>query len=140
MRKYRRITYEERLVIDFYIKMGYSVWQIAKLLDRTARSIYLEMEKGSVNGTYDPELAQKVTERRVMMKSQGTLFDQHIGLAQYVSDCILNHKMSPQEIVDNVSFWPLDNYTGIIRSVNTIYSAIKRGDIPGVTMETLRDR
>ena len=53
------LTYEQRLKIKELLDSGNSKPEIAEALGVCICSVYNELKRGTLNGTYDPEYAQK---------------------------------------------------------------------------------
>lgn len=62
--KATRISFEERKIIKECIDKGRTQHQIAKMLGRCQGTVCEEISRNSVNGVYDPELAQSLCNKR----------------------------------------------------------------------------
>ena len=59
MRKRRETDFNMRLGIAKYLKDGYKISEIARILDRDYTVVYNEIRNRSVNGKYNPIEAQE---------------------------------------------------------------------------------
>lgn len=135
-RTYRRLTYEQRFQIKKMLDNGYNPLHIANALGFTNPSIYREIALGSVNGQYDPTFAQRQSEARAANKGAPALLSPNSELALYISRAILEEHLSPERIIEKLR--KESEYGRFPKSVRTIYSAIDKGMIPGVTRDTLK--
>lgn len=135
-RTYRRLTYEQRFQIKKMLDNGYKPLHIANVLGFHNTAIYREIALGSVNGQYNPAFAQRQSETRAANKGAPTLLSLNPELALYISGAILEEHLSPKKIVERLQ--KEAKYDRFPKSVRTIYSAIDKGMIPGVTRDTLK--
>lgn len=134
---FAHLTLEDRMRIKEMLDAGASRSQIANELCKSVRTIFYEIKRGTINGSYDPKHAEE--DRLTKLEKKGrpkAILDDNPVLAQVVSDCILAKKLSPKSIVDLLNEDP--RFRGVIKSPNTIYKAIDDGLVPGVTRENLR--
>lgn len=134
---FSHLTFEERKRIREMLDSGVSATQIAHSLGKHRSTVYYEINRGTIDGKYDPEYAEK--DRLVNLEKKGrpkAILDDNPDLAQFVSDCILVKKLSPKSIIDLLNEDP--QFRGVIKSPNTIYKAIDDGLVPSVTRENLR--
>ena len=135
-RTYRLLTYEDRLQIKEMLDNGYRPLHIANALGFHNTAIYREIALGSINGQYNPSFAQQQHEVRSANKGAPSLLSVNSELALYISKAILEEHLSPERIVEKLR--KESRFSRFPKSVNTIYSAIDRGMIPGVTRDTLK--
>lgn len=135
-RTYRRLTYEQRLQIKKMLDNGYKPLHIANVLGFHNTAIYREIALGSVNGQYNPTFSQSLTEARAANKGAPALLSPNSELALYISRAILEEHLSPERIIEKLR--KESEYGRFPKSVRTIYSAIDKGMIPGVTRDTLK--
>ena len=131
---YRRLTYEERKLIETLLNQGYSVVAIAELLNRTHQSIYHELKRCKSYCNYSADYAQQDYIKRNEGNGRKPLLEIYENLAQYISNLILKEALSPVEIIARLRS---ENYLNFPSSKTTIYAAIDSGLIPSVTRETL---
>lgn len=125
----KEITYEQRLKLKGLLDSGNSRPEIAEALGICVCSVYKELKRGTLNGTYDPEYAQKVTPSRQMLENNPELADR-------IAAMILDEHLSPNKIIERFKQEGLVNGNYPL-SNRTIYTAIDRGLIPNVTRDTL---
>lgn len=134
----RILGLETRKEIKQMLDQGLSVAEIADACGVHRATIYNELDRGRKRryDDYDPVLAQ---ERHLVSKSKKgrpPSLPLDAGLCQRIADLILSERMSPQAALKQIR--KEGQFKKIPSTVNTIYAAIDRGYIPGVTKETLR--
>lgn len=135
-RNYAHITYEQRLEIKNMIENKVPIREIAKKINLHYSTIYREIKKYTdENGRYLPENAQSEYEKKLHNKKI-SIIEKYPHLASFISEKILIDNMSPQQIEEFIKS-ESDLFRGISISRNTIYTAIDKGIIPGVTRENL---
>ena len=102
-------------------------------LNTHVSTVYREIKRGSVNGSYDPNCADEAYQQHLSEKGPEAILSLNPQLAEHIASLILNRKLSPEKIVDELQEYE----TGSI-SIQTIYHSIDKGLIPGVTRESLR--
>lgn len=143
-RKYRRITWTERLIIEKQYNNGASYSDIARLLKRYPSSIRYEIKKGLYLHRdylmwrdvprYSADKAQNETDWQATIKGQTLKLGNNHQYARYVSTQIkAGH--SPETIVETLrrqNKWTV--------STPTLYRYIDEGLIPGVTNQDLWEK
>ena len=129
------LSIEERKLIKTLLDSGQNGSQIAKVLGRNNSSIYNEIRRGTHNGTYDPEYSYALYKENLSKKGVAPILSQNKKLASYISNRILKDGMSPEQVVEVLQEQQDPSLSPVNK--NTIYSAIDKGLIPGVTRETL---
>lgn len=133
---HKQLTSKNRLLISSMVEEGYSISSIAKEIGCSRTTIYNELKRGTVDGSYDPVYSQNlVSKNRSHMGAKAKL-SLDINLAEYIASLLLNNRMSPFAVVQHLKEHPSEFAEGSI-SVRTIYNAIHSGLIPGVTMDML---
>lgn len=133
---YKCLTVKDRILIEKMLKNGASVSEIADKIRCHPASVYRELKRGSIDGKYSAEHAQKQTD--IKKKNHGTpkIVVTEEGLAQYIAYLIKCEKLSVKQVVSRLKKEKkYDNYPS---SAPTLYNAIYSGAIPGVTRETLQ--
>ena len=130
----KRISYEERKSIELFIKRGYTVLHIADELQRPFQTIYRELKRGQINGTYCADYAQFSYAKRNDNVGRTCILKLNPQLANYIAKLILEKHLSPAEIIKQLR---VEKIPEAPTSKNTIYSAINNNLIPGVTRDTL---
>ena len=131
---YKRITFEERKVIEKLLKEGYCALYIANFLNRSNPSIYYELKRCKCIGNYSADYAQLDSMKRNVNKSKRPILEIDKELAQYISTLILKEELSAVDIVRRLT---AEGYVNAPLSKNTIYAAIDNGLIPSVNRKTL---
>lgn len=132
--EYKKISFEERKMIEKLLDEGHCVLDIAKLLNRSNPSIYHELKRCQACAKYSAEYAQLDSIKRREGLGRKPFLEVDKELATYISELILKENLSPAEIVKRLRNKTDFNYS---LSRNTIYTAIDRGLIPNVTRDTL---
>lgn len=136
--KYEQIGLRHRLKIKELLDLRYSVADIASIIGYCKSAIYREIQRGTIDDSlYDPYYAQSCHEKKIKQKKRKSkLLDEKI--AKYISDLILKEQLSPERIIDRLAEKENEHgFEDIPKSPHTIYSAIDKGLIPGVTRKTL---
>ncbi len=138
MAGYSHLSLRKRNKIKKMLNEGYSKSDIAKSVGVSCPTIYHEINRGLVNGEYDPKYSHERYIKNLSRKRNGSFFEKNIEAALYVSNLILEEGCSPKQVIKlHQSNKEFDEFPS---SVNTIYGAIKKGLIPGVTMENIRSQ
>jgi AbrB family looped-hinge helix DNA binding protein len=134
-RTFKHMDLEQRLKIKEMLDSGYSVLDIAHNLGFHRSAIYRELEKGSSENGYNPHIAQEMYEKKLKNKGRTEIVLSNPDLQKYIADLILTEHFSPEKIVDLLA--ENSAFPDAPRSCSTIYSAIDKGLIPGVTRDSL---
>lgn len=135
-RTFTQLTYEQRVQIKQMLDQGISKRRIAETIGVHHSTVYREIERGTVNETYDPEYAEKKYQEKLAEKGKTAILDDNPQLAKEIADMILNEKLSPEKVVERLK--QRKQYAKIPLSKETIYYNLDNGRIPGVTRESLR--
>lgn len=134
-KNFKHLEYEQRLKIKKMLDMSVKKTEIARSLGVHNATIYREIERGSIDGHYNPDYAEEMYRGQLSEKGAQPLCAASPKLAGYIAELILNEKLSPAKIIDRLR--ESSEWTEVPKSVNTIYNAIDDGLIPGVTRESL---
>lgn len=137
-RTFKQMQAEQRWKLKAMLEDGRSIADIAKSLGFHRSAIYREIERGSQGGCYDPQYAQMRCEEKQREKGrEEKLADRE--LAGFISDLIRTEHLSPEKIIE-VLQKSGNQFSDIPQSPKTIYTAIDKGLIPGVSREDLLQR
>lgn len=141
---YSHLTFRDRLTIERMMKKGYSKQAIADAIGCCLATIYNELKRGQCKQLtteliefykYSPEYSQRLY---VKKKSRG--FTPKIKsdpkLQEYLRHLIVDKRLSPKAAMFSIKNKNL-KFDLEIKSVNTIYKAIRDGNINGVKMVDL---
>ena len=138
-RKFRHITFEDRIKIKQYLDAGMSFSKIGTSLGFCTTTISLEVKRGSPTGRprdYDPAFSNE----RAKMTREGMgrvpILESNQAVAERIAKMILVDKLTVPEVTKRLAAGDCNNPKCPI-SINTIYRAIDEGLIPGVSRETL---
>ena len=134
---HKKISFEERKIIEKLLNEGHCVLYIAKLLNRSNPSIYYELKRCKACAKYSADYAQLDSIKKRKENGRKPLLEIEKELAQYISELILKEELSPADVAKRLRNASCFSYS---LSRNSIYTAIDRGLIPNVTRETLLSR
>lgn len=98
MKKYKQLTFEERVQIELLKRSSVSIRGIAQLLERSPNTISRELREKQVNGRYLPKKAQhKTYYRRYLSKRQCLKVGKDPYLSWFV-DTHIRLNWSPQRM------------------------------------------
>lgn len=139
----KHLTWDERLTIERMILKGYPVSQIADAVGKCKRTIYYELKRSryqhldhrtwKYEDRYNPDGAQRRYEENLKHKGAKAKVTKDADLRADIRRLIVEKKYSPQAALFAISKNG-KHYNVEIRSVNTIYKAIRHGYIDGLTM------
>lgn len=135
-RTFKHLSFEQKLRLKEMLDSGFPIAEISNNLRYHYSTIYREIERGSVNGVYDPEYSEEQYQLKMAEKGPESIFDANPKLASHIADLILHQKLSPEKIVEYLK--TEDKYARIPLSKECIYYNLDKGRIPGVTRESLR--
>lgn len=135
-RTFTQLSYEQRLEIKKHLESGISKRTIAEMIGVHHSTIYREIDRGTINGTYDPDYSEEQYQAKMAEKGPTAILTANPDLASYIADLILNEHLSPDKIVTLLKTHK--KYKSISLSRETVYNSIEAGLIPNVTKESLR--
>ena len=135
-KQYNHLTYEERLKIKSMLDDGVKKNVIAKKMEIHISTLYREIHRGDDGDGYNPDYANELYQNTIKGRDYRSKIEKTPKLADYISDCIINMHYSPEKIEELIK--EKNQFEGITVSRNTIYSAVRKGTIPNVTMDDLR--
>ncbi len=136
MKKKRHMTMEQRLQLKDLLDNGIAKDKIALMLGVCTSTVYNEIRRGTLNGEYVPTYSEERYREYLRDKGRDPILVLNAELAEYISVLILRDGKSPEQIIKHLQ--NDDRYKAVLKSQNTIYTAIDRGLIPGVSRENLR--
>lgn len=96
MAQYRRISFEERVRISSYLRLGWSYGAISAELDRAKSTISREVQRCSAL-IYVPESAQTLASQRASEHNVGRKIDKNARLRKYIFQKLAK-RWSPEQI------------------------------------------
>lgn len=134
---YSQMTYYQRAKLKELLDAGLSKECIAEKLKVSKGTVFNELKRGSIEGVYDPEYAdEKAWEKRTESRNK-TILEKDQRLAKYISYLIKRKRLSPEQVIEHLKTGDHD-YEKYPKSINTIYAAIDKGLIPGVTRQDMK--
>lgn len=134
-RTFTQLSLEQRKQIKELLDENISKRAIANLIGVHHSTIYREIEKGTIDGVYNPEYAESQYQMKLSQKGQTAILYSNPDLACYISELILKEHLSPDKIAKRIK--EDSRYRSISISRETIYNSIENGLIPNVTKESL---
>jgi len=137
----KRIKLEERIEIYHLLENKESLRKIAKILNRSVSSISYEVNKGKVNGKYNPVIANKRSKRKAKSRRFGKRkIDNNHELKSFIFNKIIKEQWSPEQIA---KIW--NKYYAIDMKISheTIYAYIyilPRGSLKKELIANLRQK
>lgn len=128
----KHLNINDRKIIANLYAQGKKGREIAEYIGCSFSTIYKEIRKGTINGTYNPEFAHKKHETLKKHKGLKPKLKMNSYLAKKISYYILKEELTLLQVVKRLQQKGYD-----IKSVQTLYSSIDKGLIPNVTRETL---
>ncbi|HCY7723420.1 TPA: helix-turn-helix domain-containing protein [Staphylococcus aureus] len=117
-KKRKELDYKTRLAIAKYLNDGLNIIQISKILGRDDAVLYREVNKRSVDGVYNPLLAEEDAIKSRSISDGRRLNDE---TKAYIEEK-LSLKWSPRQIASQI-----EKDTGHYISYPTIYRYIRNG-------------
>lgn len=134
-RTFKQLTYEQRKSIKKMLNCGYTNAEIAQIIGVHKSTIYREINRGSVNEEYDPDLSEELYRQQLSEKGATSIVCISPELSEYIAHLILKEHMSLLKIVEVLA--QEKKFDTFPKSVQTIYTAVDNGLIPGVTRDSL---
>lgn len=131
---YRHFTWNDRLLLEGYLKVGIKPYKIAELLGKCKASIYNEIKRGKCiqknsDWTYEERYSSEVAERKYREHLAAKGREPKIGkdhkFARYVEDKIINNKYSPAAVLGKIRVENISFDTTVC--VQTLYNYINKG-------------
>lgn len=145
-RNFKHLTETDRHTIEKLLRVGEKISRIAKILEKDVSTIYREIKRGAYEHISD-NYFQVVTEKRYAaelahskyrqnLKSKGgnIKIKDDIEQIRYINNILSTGLYSPQSVLYMIENEGIKFKTKI-KSVNTLYSYIKKGIFPDITMD-----
>ena len=144
-RKGKHLNRNERILIEGFLKAGMAARDIAIQLDRDRRTIERELERGRVERlnsdlttktVYNADRAQDVHDQNATAKGPAVKLKANSTAVEFIRCHILILKWSPEAVAARMKQKGMDHAV----CAKTIYNHIDKGEIPGVSNETLWEK
>lgn len=137
-RVYSHLSIEKRRQLSNLLKVGKSVKEISLELELHISTIYREIERGKnpITNEYDPDYSENEYRDMLGNKGKTPCLEDDKKMADKISAFILNEGLSPEQAINKLQ---QEGYSQV-PTKTTVYAAIDRGLIPGVTRETLQSK
>lgn len=146
--KGKHLTWNDRLIIERMILNKYKPKEIATVIGCCLATIYNELKRATYRhknsdwtytDRYSPDASQAQYEENLKRKGKTAKVLLDKELQEAIRFFIVEKKYSPAATILELNKG-LYNFNIEIKSVNTIYAAIRKGYIEGVTMDALPRR
>ena len=144
-RKGKHLNWNERILIDGFLRFRMTESDIARQLGRDRRTINREVERGQVKHlnsdlttklVYNADRAQDVHDENASAKGPRVKLMANSAAAEFIRHYILIKKWSPEVIAARMKQKQMPDAV----CAKTIYNYIDKGEIPGVSNETLLEK
>jgi IS30 family transposase len=144
-RKGKHLNRNERILIEGFLKAGMAEFEIARQLGRHRRTIEREVERGQVKHlnsdlttrmTYNADRAQDVHDENATAKGPSVKLKTNSAAVEFIRCYIVILKWSPEAVAARMKQKGMDGAV----CAKTIYTHIDKGEIPGVSNETLWEK
>lgn len=135
---YSHLDLKKRNTIADMLRSKKSVKAIAETLGLHISTVYREIERGKnpSTGEYDPNYSESGYKRNLESKGKLPFFEENTEAAKLFATLILDYGYSPEQAITELT---QQGYSHV-PSKTTVYAAIDRGLIPGVTRESLNPK
>lgn len=133
---YKQLTYMQRKELKRLLDIGCSKADIAEKLGVHIATIYRELTRGDVDGGYDPDYAEGAYREMIATRGSKSVIDWNPNLREAIANFILKDKLSVEQVVDRLQ--QSKEFETYPTTKQTLYSAIDKGLIPGVTRDSLK--
>ena len=144
-RKGKYLNWNERVLIEGFLKAGMSESNIAKQLERDRRTINREVERGLVEHlnsdlttlvAYNADRAQDVHDLNASAKGPTVKLKANSVAVEFIRCHIVIRRWSPEVVSARMKEKGMEDAV----CAKTIYTHIEKGEIPGVSNETLWEK
>lgn len=145
-RNFKHLTMTDRHTLEKLLRAGESISRIAQILEKHISTIYRELKKGKYEHIkdnyfnivkeqrYAAELAQKKYELNLKNKGKKLKIIGDVKQINYINTMLSAGLYSPQSVLYLIQKNEI-KFDVKINSVNTLYSYIKKGIFPDITMD-----
>lgn len=144
MRKFKHLSFSDRLKIEALCKAGVSPREIADIVHTHISTIYRELKRGQFEHLnmdytteirYSPDIAQQKYKTNLKAKGGPLKIGSDYALAEYIEEKIINEKYSPAAVLGEIKAQGKNFNTTIC--TRTLYSYIDKGIFLNLTNKDL---
>jgi len=144
-RKGKHLNRNERILIEGFLTAGMSESEIAGLLGRDRRTINREVERGQVEHlnselttamVYNADRAQDVHDENATAKGPTVKLKANSATVEFIRCYIVIKQWSPEAVAARMRQKGMEDAV----CAKTIYNHIEKGEIPGVSSESLWEK
>ena len=134
MRRYRHLSFTDRLRIDANIRAGKSAKEVADIIGVHISTIYRELQRGQYEHLnsdytteirYSPDIADEKYRENLKAKGAPLKIGSDFELAEYIETKIVDDKYSPGAVLGEIAALGLSFSVTISKA--TLYSYIDKG-------------
>jgi len=144
-RKGKHLNWNERILIEGFLKAGMSESNIAGELEKDRRTINREVKRGVVEHlnsdlttsmVYNADRAQKVYDENASAKGPTVKLKANSAAVEFIRCYIVIRKWAPEAVAAQMKLKGMEDAV----CAKTIYTHIDKGEIPGVSNDTLWEK
>ena len=144
-KKYHHLTWEDRLYLERLTRQKYPKKEIAKIIGCSLATVYNELKRGAYEHLksdltteirYSPQKAYITYKDGLKQKGRTPKLELDPELRNYITDMIKGQNFSPEAVLFEIRANSLI-FTEEVKSVQTIYSGIRKGIFEGITMRDM---
>ena len=144
-RKYRHLTWEDRLYLEKMLKLNYRKKEIAQVIGCSLATVYNEIKRGSYEHLtselttevrYAPEVSYGKYRKALSEKGRTPKLEGAPKLKSYIEEMIVSQNYSPEAVIFEIRNNGLV-FEEEVTSPQTIYAGIRKGLFPKLTMKDL---
>lgn len=147
MRRYRHLSFTDRLRIDANIRAGKSAKEVADIIGVHVSTIYRELQRGQYEHLnsdytteirYSPDIADEKYRENLKAKGAPLKIGSDFELAEYIETKIVDDKYSPGAVLGEIAALGLSFSVTISKA--TLYSYIDKGVFLRLTNKDLPEK
>lgn len=145
MKGYKHLNWDDRIYLERLLKKGYRKPEIAEIMNVSLKTVYNEIHRGEYEHLntdlttcikYSPEKSYNQYKKYLSEKGASPKILQAPKLLEYIKHMIIDQHFSAEAILLEIKNNNL-KFEIEIKSVQTIYSAVRNGYIDGVKMSDM---
>lgn len=144
MRRFRHLSFDDRLKMEVLIKAGHSKGEIAAIMGIHKSTVYREIDRGQyehlthtyeIETRYSADVSERKYRENLKEKGPGLKIGNDLKLADYIERKIIKEDYSPEAVVGEIKREQMNFTTSIC--VTTLYSYIEKGLFLSLTNKNL---
>ena len=144
-KKYHHLTWEDRLYLERLTRQKYPKKEIAKIMGCSLATVYNELKRGAYEHLksdltteirYSPQKSYITYKDGLKRKGRTPKLELDVELRNYIKYLMKEQDFSPEAVLFEIRENKL-TFTEEVKSVQTIYTGIRKGIFDGVTMKDI---